>query len=173
MNGVIDKLQISSQKEIELLKSKSLYAQTELDNQKQNVLAEKTNFKALQAKLDSHQRQEEIQSNLISSLKLRISELEHQVNANTHREPELLIKLKDERLKVNDLEEENRKLRAEIEILNLKIVEIDRLKKFEDLVHSQRWGELGQLAESMKSLSRTMANSGSVHASFEDTFKTS
>lgn len=43
-------------------------------------------------------------------------------------------------------------------MLNLKIKEIDRLKQLEDLVQSQKWGELGQLAESMKSLSKVMAS---------------
>lgn len=57
------------------------------------------------------------------------------------------------------MEEENRLLRSEIEVLHIKIKEIDRLKQLEDLVHSQRWGELGDLAESMKTLSRTMTSS--------------
>ena len=48
-------------------------------------------------------------------------------------------------------------------MLQAKLNDIDRLKQMEDLVQSQRWGELGQLAESMKTLSRTMAvTSGSL-----------
>ncbi len=57
------------------------------------------------------------------------------------------------------MEEENRKLRSEIEALTLRLSEIDRLKQLEDLVQSQRWNELGELAESMKTLTRTMGSS--------------
>jgi hypothetical protein len=66
-------------------------------------------------------------------------------------------------LKNNQLENKNRQLSNDIEILNGKLKEIDRLKQLEDLVQSQRWGELGELAESMKNLSTIMASSTSVY----------
>lgn len=69
------------------------------------------------------------------------------------------------------MEEENRKLKSELEILNLRIKEIDRLKQLEDLVQSQKWGELGQLAESMKSLSKVMSSTtgSTVRISYDET----
>lgn len=158
MNESLDKLQISSQQEVQSYKNKLLYAETELDNYKQSHLNEKSNAKTLQAKAENLARQEEIHNNLISSLKLRVAELESQLHEHTNlREPDLMAKLKDSHLKTAILEDENRKLRADIELLNIKIAEIDRLKQFEDLVNSQRWGELSQLAESMKNLSQSMA----------------
>lgn len=57
------------------------------------------------------------------------------------------------------MEEENRKLRSEIETLTQRLKEVDRLKQLEDLVQSQRWSELGELAESMKTLTRTKGSS--------------
>jgi hypothetical protein len=61
----------------------------------------------------------------------------------------------------NQLEEENRKLKAEIELFTVQIKEIDRLKQYEEMFQSQKWSELGQLAENMKSLSQTMTSTAS------------
>ncbi len=103
-------------------------------------------------------RQEAIHTNLISSLKARIHELEHESSKHTTIDHNLIGQLRDSNQKVSHLEEANRLLRGEIDVLTLRLKEIDRLKQLEDLVHSQRWSELGELAESMKSLSRTMIN---------------
>lgn len=54
------------------------------------------------------------------------------------------------------LEEENSRLRSEIDLLTVRLKEIDRLKQLEDLIQSQRWNELGDLADSMKNLSVMM-----------------
>lgn len=61
--------------------------------------------------------------------------------------------------KIAELEHANRVLRSEIDELSLKLKEIDRLKQLEDLIQSQKWGELNQLADSVKNLSRSMASS--------------
>jgi chromosome segregation ATPase len=110
-------------------------------------------------KLDNLHRQEEIHTNLISSLKARITELEHQVHNHTHREPELLHQLKDSQLRVTHLETDNRHLRAEIEKLHARVADLDRLKHLEQVLGNQpeKWAELGALAESMKSLTRSVA----------------
>lgn len=89
----------------------------------------------------------------------RIVELESQLNEFTQiREPDWLRQLHEAELKITYLENEKQSLKSEIELLSLKIKEIDRLKQFEGLVQSQKWTELGQLAESMKNLSDVMSS---------------
>jgi chromosome segregation ATPase len=156
VKDALGKLEISSKLQIEQLKSKVLYLNQEIDMHKQHVQNEKNTAKQLQSKLESLTRQESIHLNLIASLKLRISELETQLGL-----------AQESNLKHDLLEDENRKLKSELEILSLKIAEIDRLKQLEDLVNSQRWGELGQLAESMKNLSKTMTTNTSTSSSVQ------
>ncbi len=43
--------------------------------------------------------------------------------------------------------------------------DIDQIKNVEDLIQTQRWSELGQLAENIKELSNTMKSSGSTYKS--------
>jgi hypothetical protein len=45
---------------------------------------------------------------------------------------------------------------------------MDRLKQLEDLIQSQKWGELNQLADSVKNLSRSMASSTVRDIGFEN-----
>lgn len=47
-------------------------------------------------------------------------------------------------------------------ILEAKLNDVDRIKKMEDMIQSQKWNELGQLADSMKNLSSTMEQTGSL-----------
>ncbi len=176
---------MSSKREIELHKTRIHNLTTDLESHKQSLNAERANTKNHQAKVTKNQlyqhhnkkkynffqmaiyfkienyaRQEEIQTNLISSLKVRIAELESQLSAQTHREPELVLQLKDAQLQSAHLEEDNRHVRAELEKLTAKIAELDRLKQLEGLVQQpQKWAELGQLAESLTNLSRSMAAS--------------
>jgi len=51
------------------------------------------------------------------------------------------------------LEDERVKLNIELDKLQNRLMEIDRLKELEQLIQSQKWTELGQLAENMKSFS--------------------
>ena len=95
---------------------------------------------------------------MISSLKLNISELQSELEQLKQRELNLLNQLKDSHHKLHLAEVDTKQLKTHIDELNLRLRDIDRLKQVEDLIQTQRWGELGQLAESMKSLSRTMAS---------------
>lgn len=56
-----------------------------------------------------------------------------------------------------DEENSNVRLRSEIEQLEIRVREIDRLKHIEDLVQSQRWNDISSMAQTMQTLSRTMA----------------
>jgi hypothetical protein len=55
----------------------------------------------------------------------------------------------------------NRSLRLEIQQLESRVKEIDRLKSLEDLIQSQRWEDISQMAQTMQSVSRTMARATS------------
>ena len=56
-----------------------------------------------------------------------------------------------------DEENLNLRLRSEIDQLEIRVKEIDRLKHLEDLIHSQRWNDISSMAETMQTVSRTMA----------------
>ncbi len=52
-------------------------------------------------------------------------------------------------------------LRNEIQELEDRVKEIDRLKSLEDLIQSQRWDDISQMAQTMQAVSRTMARATS------------
>lgn len=55
----------------------------------------------------------------------------------------------------------NTSLRFEIQDLEDRVKEIDRLKNLEDLIQAQRWEDITQMAQTMQSLGRTMARATS------------
>lgn len=59
--------------------------------------------------------------------------------------------------------EENLTTNLQIEIrgLECRVAEIDRLKTIEDLIQSQRWDDITKLAQTMQTVSRTMAQATS------------
>jgi hypothetical protein len=61
------------------------------------------------------------------------------------------------------LDEENltNNLRIEIQGLEVRVQEIDRLKTIEDLIQSQRWDDITQMAQTMQTVSRTMSKATS------------
>jgi hypothetical protein len=66
----------------------------------------------------------------------------------------LLLKLSNEESSTNNL-------RIEIQELETRVQEIDRLKTLEDLIQSQRWDDISQMAQTMQTVSRTMARATS------------
>lgn len=60
-----------------------------------------------------------------------------------------------------DEEDLSKNLKIEIQQLENRVKEIDRLKSLEDLIQSQRWGDISQMAETMQTVSRTMAQATS------------
>ena len=61
------------------------------------------------------------------------------------------------------MDEENitNNLRIEIQQLEIRVQEIDRLKTVEDLIQSQRWDDITQMAQTMQKVSRTMSKATS------------
>ncbi len=64
-------------------------------------------------------------------------------------------------LQLANEEDLNNNLRIEIQELEIRVQEIDRLKSLEDLIQSQRWDDISQMAQTMQSVSRTMARATS------------
>jgi hypothetical protein len=58
-------------------------------------------------------------------------------------------------------EDATNNLRIEIQELENRVKEIDRLKSLEDLIQSQRWDDMSQMAQTMQTVSRTMARATS------------
>jgi hypothetical protein len=52
-------------------------------------------------------------------------------------------------------------LRIEMQELGNRVKEIDRLKSLEDLIQSQRWDDMSQMAQTMQTVSRTMTRATS------------
>ena len=55
----------------------------------------------------------------------------------------------------------NNSLRTDIDELEGRVAEIDRLKSLEDLIQAQRWDDISQMAQTMQAVSRTMARATS------------
>jgi hypothetical protein len=62
---------------------------------------------------------------------------------------------------LTDEEEKTTSLRIGIRELEDRVKEIDRLKSLEDLIQSQRWGDITDMARTMQSVSLTMARATS------------
>lgn len=62
---------------------------------------------------------------------------------------------------MNNEETLSNALRAEVQDLEERVKEIDRLKSLEDLIQTQRWEDMTQMAQTMQSLSKTMARATS------------
>ena len=104
MNDTIDKQNLNHKVNIESIKTKSSSERAQLDDALLSLNNEKTNNKALQSKIESLVRQEAIHTNLISSLKTRISELESETSKHITIDQNLIDQLRDSNHKVpNDL----------------------------------------------------------------------
>lgn len=162
LNDIIDKNQLLQKTNLEGFKSKEAQLQIQLDETALNLKNEMNTNQNLELKIESLQRQDQIYTNMIASLKTRISELEIQLQDYSINQPDLKNKLIEANEKINNLEEEKQRHLSHIELLNTKLNDVDRLKNLENMVQSQRWNELGQLAESMKTLSQNMGTTGSL-----------
>ena len=85
------------------LKNKESQMQTQLDEAQLNYQNEKNTNANLNLKIENLLRQDQIYSNLISTLKTRILELEAQLNEYSMNEPDLRNKLIEANDKVSAL----------------------------------------------------------------------
>lgn len=171
LNLVIDKMKNLQDFKIEDNKTKEAFLNSKLDESEFNLRNEKNTNSNLQLNITNLQRQEEIYSNLSKSLKDRISELELQLEEKTTEVLDFKNKYYyNSQEQIDTLREDKEKLLAQIALLEGKLNDIDRIKKMENLVQSQKWNELGQLADSMKNLSNTMEVTGSLWGSETNNF---
>ena len=63
--------------------------------------------------------------------------------------------------KLEDGEKEIYILQSQVHSMQSELKDMGRLKSLETTLSSQKWDEFGRLADSMKSLSRSMVHSGS------------
>ncbi|ESO86092.1 hypothetical protein LOTGIDRAFT_129830 [Lottia gigantea] len=104
----------------------------------------------------------------LSSTKLRLAEIEsmHQVseteNGQLRKDKILLVDhVAELQRKIETKDHELISLQSEISSLESRLHDLDYQKNLESTVHSQKWQEFGRLAESMRTLSSTMARSTS------------
>ncbi len=100
LNDVIDKSSMAQKATIESYKAKENSLQGQLDEALMNLKNERNLTKNHQLKIENLDRQDQIYSNMISSLKLRISELESQLSDYSLNKPDLENKLIEAQEKV-------------------------------------------------------------------------
>lgn len=100
LNDIIDKSSLVQKSSIESFKSKENALKSQLDEALLNLKNEINLNKNHQHKIENLDRQDQIYSNMISSLKTRIAELEHQLGEYSLNEPDLKNKLIEAQEKV-------------------------------------------------------------------------
>lgn len=108
----------------------------------------------------------EIQNALIAKremneYELRNSRLRDEIYHIQHEKDRLTDQNNSFQQRLTNEENLTANLRIEIRELESRVQEIDRLKTLEDLIQSQRWDDITQLAQTMQTVSRTMSKATS------------
>ncbi|CAF1470823.1 unnamed protein product [Adineta steineri] len=155
-------------KELAALRKKEQSFISSIETIQSKLDSESTKNKDLDAHLRQAQRQLNIEIQNALSAKRSLTEYEIR---NTHLQDEasVLLREKDQltnlistlKQRLTSEEDLTSSLRTEIQELEDRVKEIDRLKSLEDLIQSQRWDDISQMALTMQSVSRTMARATS------------
>ncbi|CAF1455020.1 unnamed protein product [Adineta steineri] len=155
-------------KELAALRKKEQSFISSIETIQSKLDSELTKNKDLDAHLRQAQRQLNIEIQNALSAKRSLTEYEIR---NTHLQDEasVLLREKDQltnlistlKQRLTSEEDLTSSLRTEIQELEDRVKEIDRLKSLEDLIQSQRWDDISQMALTMQSVSRTMARATS------------
>ncbi|CAF0787121.1 unnamed protein product [Adineta steineri] len=155
-------------KELAALRKKEQSFISSIETIQSKLDSESTKNKDLDAHLRQAQRQLNIEIQNALSAKRSLTEYEIR---NTHLQDEasVLLREKDQltnlistlKQRLTSEEDLTSSLRIEIQELEDRVKEIDRLKSLEDLIQSQRWDDISQMALTMQSVSRTMARATS------------
>ncbi|CAF0726257.1 unnamed protein product [Adineta steineri] len=155
-------------KELAALRKKEQSFISSIETIQSKLDSELTKNKDLDAHLRQAQRQLNIEIQNALSAKRSLTEYEIR---NTHLQDEasVLLREKDQltnlistlKQRLTSEEDLTSSLRIEIQELEDRVKEIDRLKSLEDLIQSQRWDDISQMALTMQSVSRTMARATS------------
>ncbi|CAF3802862.1 unnamed protein product [Adineta steineri] len=141
--STVDNLQI--QLDTELIRNKDLDGQLKQLQRQLNIETQN----ALTAKRESNEYH------------IRNTRLQDEINLLLHDKDQLTIRISTLQQQLANEENLASKLRIEIEELERRVQEIDRLKSLEDLIQSQRWDDMSQMAQTMQTVSRTMARATS------------
>ncbi|ELU18498.1 hypothetical protein CAPTEDRAFT_188336 [Capitella teleta] len=154
--------------ELVALREKEKTLQLELAQTQDSLKHEKTraeHYLQQLSKRDQYATSQELQ---FSTTKCRLAEVEGQCrnfdaeNSDLRRDKHLLTELlADVQNQVDEKDKEIMTLRAHIHSLESRLHDLEHLKDLETTVNSQKWEEFSRLAESMKTLSRSMAHSTS------------
>ncbi|CAF0970607.1 unnamed protein product [Rotaria sordida] len=97
----------------------------------------------------------------LNEYELRNVRLQDEINALQHDKDHLASHISTLQQQLAQEEDIANSLRIEIQELEDRVKEIDRLKSLEDLIQSQRWDDISQMAQTMQTVSRTMARATS------------
>ncbi|UJR13610.1 hypothetical protein I4U23_000623 [Adineta vaga] len=162
-----DVLQLKDQ-ELTALRKKEQTFRSTADNLQIKLDTELLRNQDLDGQLKQLQRQLNIEIQTAVTAKRESNEYEIR-NVRLQDEINALLREKDQLTsRINTLQQQllneehlTNKLRIEMQELEDRVKEIDRLKSLEDLIQSQRWDDMSQMAQTMQTVSRTMARATS------------
>ncbi|CAF1218440.1 unnamed protein product [Adineta ricciae] len=141
--STVDNLQVKL--DTELLKNQDLDGQLKQLQRQLNIEIQT----ALTAKRESNEYE------------IRNTRLQDEINALLRDKDQLTSRIAKLEQQLLNEERLTNKLQIEMQELEDRVKEIDRLKSLEDLIQSQRWEDMSQMAQTMQTVSRTMARATS------------
>ncbi|UJR33653.1 hypothetical protein I4U23_021086 [Adineta vaga] len=155
-------------KEVAALRKKEQTLRSTVESIQIKLEAELAKNQDLEGRSNQLQRQLTIENQNALSAQRDLNEYELR-NTRLQDETNMLRRDKDQltglvstlKQRLASEEDLTRSLRIEIQDLESRVKEIDRLKSLEDLIQSQRWDDISQMALTMQSVSRTMARATS------------
>ncbi|CAF1141049.1 unnamed protein product [Rotaria magnacalcarata] len=158
----------SKDKELAVLRKKEQSFLHSIETLQNKLDIEATRSKDLDGQLHQLQRQLNIEIQNANTAKRELTEyelrnirLQEEINIVQREKDHLTGHINELQQKLANEEDLSNGLRIEIEELEDRVKEIDRLKSLEDLIQTQRWDDISQMAQTMQSVSRNMARATS------------
>lgn len=141
-----------------LMQQKIDFLQKNFDDELNNLKIERANNEQLRVTNRALKEQEQTNQAVIENFRDRITQLETRLYPLEAQEKEWLQTSQQLTKAIDELNARQNEINAnrkQIEELQLRLSEIDRLKEIENVVKSQQWEQFGALAETMKAISLT------------------
>ncbi|CAF3551791.1 unnamed protein product [Rotaria socialis] len=158
----------SKDKELAVLRKKEQSFLHSIETLQNKLDIEATRNKDLDGQLHQLQRQLNIEVQNANTAKRELTEyelrhihLQDEINIVQREKDHLTVHINALQQKLANEEDLSNGLRIEIQELEDRVKEIDRLKSLEDLIQTQRWDDISQMAHTMQSVSRNMARATS------------
>ncbi|CAF2328878.1 unnamed protein product [Rotaria sp. Silwood2] len=162
-----DALQMKD-KDIAALRKKEQSFRSAVESIQNKLETESIRNKDLDGQLKQLQRQLNIEIQNAATAKRELNEyelryvrLQDEINGLQRDKDHLTSHISTLQQQLANEEDLTSNLRVEIQELENRVREIDRLKSLEDLIQSQRWDDISQMAQTMQTVSRTMARATS------------